>query len=247
MPPSSHSIISPAILYWGTPVVLISSENEDGTSNLAPMSSAWWLGRSCMLGLGASSKTAQNMLRTGQCVLNLPDDTMAGPVNLLADTTGVDPVPPGKLERNYRFVHDKWARAGLTPQPADFVRPARVLECPVQMECEVVEVNDMRKDLPDRTGLVKAIEVRVLRVHIFPALRMAGHPNRIDPDRWRPLIMSFQDFYGLRDGKVADSVLGRISEEKYRAFTKSGVKRLSGDDDDEIVARETFFERQVVL
>lgn len=37
----SHQI-EPAILYFGTPVVLIGSTNEDGSFNLAPMSSAWW-------------------------------------------------------------------------------------------------------------------------------------------------------------------------------------------------------------
>jgi hypothetical protein len=26
---------------------------------------------------------------------------------------------------------------------------------------------------------------------------MDGQPNRVDPDKWRPLIMSFQQFYGL--------------------------------------------------
>jgi flavin reductase (DIM6/NTAB) family NADH-FMN oxidoreductase RutF len=34
--------IEPAILYFGTPVVLIASTNEGGSFNLAPMSSAWW-------------------------------------------------------------------------------------------------------------------------------------------------------------------------------------------------------------
>ena len=45
------NIIEPAILYFGTPVVLIGSSNEDGSFNLAPMSSAWWVGWRCMLGL----------------------------------------------------------------------------------------------------------------------------------------------------------------------------------------------------
>ena len=39
-----HVTSEPGILYFGTPVVLISSVNEDGTYNLAPMSSAFWLG-----------------------------------------------------------------------------------------------------------------------------------------------------------------------------------------------------------
>lgn len=230
---ASHSVISPAILYVGTPVVVISSENEDGTCNLAPMSSAWWLGHSCVLGLDAESKTTSNILRTRQCVLNLPDDSQTAPVNALAGTTGSNPVSASKQSRHYVFVHDKWTRAGLTPQASDFVRPARVAQFPLQMECEVVDFNPLRKDLPDRMGLALAIEVRVLRVHIADHLRMPGHLNRVDPDRWRPLIMSFQEFFGLRDAKVAESVLGRVSEEKYRAWTRSDIKKLPGDDDDE--------------
>ena len=43
-----------------------------------------------------------------------------------------------------------------------------------------------------------------------------GERNRIDPDRWRPLIMSFQQFYGLTPDRLHDSTLARISEELYR-------------------------------
>lgn len=60
----THVTIDPAILCFGTPVVLISTQNEDGTANLAPMSSAWWLGWRCMLGLQTASKTPQNMIRS---------------------------------------------------------------------------------------------------------------------------------------------------------------------------------------
>lgn len=52
----------PGILYFGTPVVLISTVNEDGSHNLAPMSSVFWLGWRAMLGLAAQSKTPQNMI-----------------------------------------------------------------------------------------------------------------------------------------------------------------------------------------
>jgi flavin reductase (DIM6/NTAB) family NADH-FMN oxidoreductase RutF len=63
--------MEPSILYFGTSVVLLSTLNEDGTANLAPISSAWWLGWNCMLGLGAKGQTAQNLLREKECVLNL--------------------------------------------------------------------------------------------------------------------------------------------------------------------------------
>ena len=50
-----HRVIEPNILYFGTPVILISSLNEDGTPNLALMSSGWWLDQSCMLGMSTRS------------------------------------------------------------------------------------------------------------------------------------------------------------------------------------------------
>lgn len=64
-----HKTIEPTILYFGTPIALISTLNEDDTVNLAPMSSAWWLGWSCMLGLGSMGKTSDNLIRTRECVI----------------------------------------------------------------------------------------------------------------------------------------------------------------------------------
>src|SRR6476659_1189975 len=98
----SNIQIEPAILYFGTPVVLIGSTNEDGSFNLAPMSSAWWVGWRCMLGLASNSKTTENMLRTGECVLNLPSSELVGAVDRLARTTGSNPPPAGKIKRGYR-------------------------------------------------------------------------------------------------------------------------------------------------
>src|SRR6201996_3398016 len=129
-----HQITQPAILYFGTPVVLISTVNEDGSFNLAPMSSAWWLGQRCVLGLAVASKTTQNLIRTGECVLNLPSDAMAAAVDRIARTTGSDPVPHGKARRGYRFVGEKFATAGLTPIPSITVKAPRAAECPVQLE-----------------------------------------------------------------------------------------------------------------
>jgi hypothetical protein len=61
-----------------------------------------------------------------------------------------------------------------------------------------------------------AIEVRVTRVHAHPSIMMDGEPNRVDPDKWRPLIMSFQEFYGLTAEKLQRSELGQIPEQLYK-------------------------------
>lgn len=68
----THVSIDPAILYLGTPVVLLSTTNEDGTPNLAPISSAFWLGHTATLGLGLASHSLANLRRTRELVINLP-------------------------------------------------------------------------------------------------------------------------------------------------------------------------------
>lgn len=221
----SHTI-SPPIFYWGTPVVLITTENEDGTSNIAPMSSAWWLGNRCMLGLGAISQTTINLLRTKQCVLNLASDDMAGAVNALAKTTGSKEMPTAaegtgylyfKRMNGYKYVPDKFGHSGLTPVDSDLIRPPRIAECPAQMEAELKGVYEMVQDAEIK-GFV-ALEVKVLRTHVHGDICMSGHANRIDPDKWHPLIMSFQELYGLGRKKTSDSILAEINEERYRPFS----------------------------
>lgn len=132
-----HETIEPAILYLGTPVVLVSTVNEDGSPNLAPISSAFWLGWRGILGIGSRSKTAQNMIRTRECVLNMPSADLVGAVNDLAMTTGAYPVPPLKEWRGYRHEKDKFGLSGMTPVASEAVSPPRVLECPIQMEAQV--------------------------------------------------------------------------------------------------------------
>ena len=87
-----------------------------------------------MLGLGAKSQTAQNLLREGECVLNLPSTAQVEAVNRLARLTGANPVPSHKQAMGYRYEKDKFGRAGLTASPSALVRPPRIEQCPVQLE-----------------------------------------------------------------------------------------------------------------
>lgn len=220
-----HQTISPAIFYWGTPVVLITTENEDGSYNISPMSSAWWLGNRCMLGLNKVSQTTINILRTKECVLNLPSDGMKDAINALAYTTGAKDVSSAKPHtanyfkkmNGYKYIHDKFGHAGLTAQPSENIRPARIAECPAQMETELVGVHEMFQD-SDIKGFL-ALEVKILRTHVQQSIMMAGHKNRIDPDLWHPMIMNFRELYGLNPKKMVPSVLAQVSEEAFRPFS----------------------------
>lgn len=176
--------VEPSILHFGTPVVLICTENEDGTANLAPMSSAWWLGWRCMLGLSANSRTTENLLRTGSCVLNLPSVNDVAAVDRLARLTGSDPVPESKRARGYRHEARKFEATGLTPLASLTVAPPRVLECPAQhRRRRPVEGRPVghRGPYPSR-----------------PRRSRNSHGRPSKPDRSGqvvPLIMSFQKFW----------------------------------------------------
>ena len=209
-----HINVEPSILYLGTPVVLVSTLNEDGTVNVAPMSSAWWLGWNCMLGLGTNSQTACNLLREKECVLNLPSVNAVGAVNRLARLTGSISFSQWKKSVGYRYEKDKLGAAGLSVSPSVSVGAPRINECPIQLEA-VLESTRLFGTGPGATPKAYAFEVRIVGAHADDSILVQGRTNHIDSDKWRPLIMSFCRFYGLGP-EVSPSSLAEIQEEAYR-------------------------------
>ncbi|RKN47171.1 flavin reductase family protein [Streptomyces hoynatensis] len=183
-----HVAIRPPILYFGTPVVLLSTENEDGSANLAPMSSAWALGQVVVLGLGPGGQTARNLRSRPELVINLPAPGQWRAVERLAPLTGADPVPPHKTWA--RFERDKFGAAGLRPEPSVLVRPPRVAGCPLQLEARAEAVR------PDAAGDFVIVEARVLRVHADPRI-VVGDTQHVDPAAWRPLVYNFRHYFTL--------------------------------------------------
>ena len=211
-----HKRSLPEILYFGTPVVLISTCNEDGSYNIAPVSSVFWLGWRCVIGISALSKTTENIIRNKDCVLNLPSVNEASAVNRLALTTGSCKVPEGKRRKGYIYVKDKFSKASLTPKPSDTINAPRIMECPVQMEARLESIHPVGENNPNEKGKILTIEFKILRVHLEESIMMDGYDNRVDPDKWKPLIMSFQKFYGLGD-QVQNSKLAEIPEYLYHS------------------------------
>ena len=231
-----HKTIEPSILYFGTPVVLVSTLNQDGSLNVAPISSIWWLGWSCMIGLDCTSQTTENLKRTGECVLNMPSADLVDAVDRGARTTGRSSVPLHKKSLGYKYVKDKVGEMGLSTQNSLQVKPARIVECPVQLEAKVSDCrrfgeNNARMSIPSFS-----FELDILKVHVEETILMAnshldGKPDGdrdrnqyVDPDKWHPLIMSFRKFYTTND-YIHESRLNRGAEEMYAPWKKKGIKR----------------------
>jgi flavin reductase (DIM6/NTAB) family NADH-FMN oxidoreductase RutF len=191
--------IEPKILYFGTPVAIISSLNEDDTTNLAPMSSFWALGWTLMLGLLDETKTAENLARHPECVVNLPSPALWRNVEKLAPLTGKNPVPEIKAEQ-FHFEANKFSASELTSLASETVRPARVLECPVQMEARVHKLHRMSGEVLQRLGGGVAAEVEIVRVHATEDLVLGD--NYIDPAKWSPLLYSFRHYFQLAEHEL---------------------------------------------
>lgn len=219
----SHIAIEPAILYFGTPVVLISTLNPDGTTNIAPNSSVWWLGWSCMLGLDASSQTTENLIRTGECVLNLVSYADAGIVNTIAMTTGRKKVPPHKKMLGYHYEKNKHQLAEITELPSELVAPTRIQEPPIHLEATLSEHHQFASQDPRTAVPVSAFELRIRKVHIDPGL-LKPLSQKVDPDKWNPAIMNFREIYGLT-GKACESRLARRSENLYAPWKFGSLGR----------------------
>lgn len=181
-----HTTITPSVLYFGTPVALISTVNPDGSTNLSPISSLWALGTTYALGLGTEGHAISNIRRVPELVINLAEAAMVPAIERIAPTTGSDPVPPNKRTL-YRHEPDKWVVGGLSPVLSDTVAPQRVGESPVQMEAIAVDVSPVDVD-------AVIVQARITRVHVRDDLVQPG-TSYLDLDRWRPLYYTFRHYY----------------------------------------------------
>jgi len=192
---SEFVTVNPKILYFGTPVALVSSVNQDGSSNLAPISSFWVLGWTMTLGLLEDTKTLENLRTRPECVVNLPSPEMWRQVESLAPLTGRNPVPEDKKEK-FRFEHDKFQAGSFTRMPSETVSAPRVKECPVHMEAVVRKIHQLEGDPRlEKLGGGSAVEVEIRRVHVRPDFILKD--NYIDPNKWQPLVYNFRHYFGL--------------------------------------------------
>jgi flavin reductase (DIM6/NTAB) family NADH-FMN oxidoreductase RutF len=185
--------IEPNILYFGTPVALITTLDQSERPNIGPMSSVWALGWTLMLGLECSSKTYQNLIAQKECVINFPPASLFSQVEKIANLTGANPVPDYKIGR-YKYDPDKFASGGFTSIKSDLVHPPRIAECQFHLEAVLKNVLEIKDD-PKEASAVAAVEVRVIRIHADE--RLITSDEHINPQNWDPLIYNFRHYYGL--------------------------------------------------
>ena len=153
--PKAHHYLLGAV--GPRPICFASTMDENGTPNLAPFSffnvfssnppvavfSPSRSGRT-----GAHKDTYNNVKEVNEVVINLVDYAMVEQMSLASSP--------------YAPEVDEFIKSGLTPIPSETIRPFRVKESPVQLECKVIDV----KELGENGGAGNLIICKILKMHI---------------------------------------------------------------------------------
>lgn len=171
------AVVSPRPIAWVTTV------DELGRVNLAPYSFFNVFGANPPVVVfsatlrrdGSPKDSLRNVETTGQFVLNAATESLADAVNL----TGLE-LPHGQSEAEL---------AGLTLTPSELVLPPRVVESPVHLECELLEIRRYGEGAV-ATNLVIG-QVRL--IHIDDAVLDAQ--GQVDPEKLRTIGRLGGDWY----------------------------------------------------
>jgi flavin reductase (DIM6/NTAB) family NADH-FMN oxidoreductase RutF len=158
------------------PIAFVSSLDERGVRNLAPFSYFTAVSadppvvlfcpsvrrEDAQRGLAAHKDTLLNVIATREFVVNVVTEAIAEKMNVTSAQ-----VPPEV---------DEFELAGLTPLPSELVKPPRVAESPVQMECRLRRIIEV-SDRPAGGSIVLG---EVVRFHVREDL---VENYRIDPDK----------------------------------------------------------------
>ena len=153
--PKSHHYLLGAV--GPRPICFASTVDEKGQPNLAPFSFFNVFSSNPPIAVFSPSKsgrtgknkdTYNNVKKIKEVVINLVDYKMVEQMSLASS-----PYAPDVNE----FI-----KSGFTPVKSEKVKPFRVKEAPIQMECEVVEV----KELGDQGGAGNLVVCKILKMHI---------------------------------------------------------------------------------
>ncbi|MBI5916320.1 MAG: flavin reductase family protein [Bacteroidetes bacterium] len=181
------------------PIAFVSTVDKDGNANLAPYSFFNAFSSNPPIFIFSSNRRGTN---------NTVKDTLSN----------VREVPEVVINAvNYNIVRqmavasaqfpkgvDEFKKSGLTPVPSDLVRPFRVGESPVNMECKVTDIIT----LGDQGGAGHLIICEMLRMHILEDV--LDERGRILPDKLDLMGRIGRSYYVRASGSALHTIVQAI-------------------------------------
>ncbi len=171
------------------PICFASTVDSKGNSNLSPFSFFNVFGSNPPTLVFSPSRrvrdntikhTLENIRETGEVVINVVNFEMVQQMSLSSC--------------EYPKGVDEFIKAGFTKLPSELVKPWRVAQSPVQMECRVEQVIETGTE----GGAGNLIICRVLMMHLDDAILNAD--NKIDPHKIDLVARMGADYYCRASG-----------------------------------------------
>ena len=183
------------------PIAFASTIDADGVMNLAPYSFFNAFSSNPPIVIFSSNRRGEN--NTTKDTLHNIEQTMEVVINVVSH----DIVRQMALASiDYPPQVSEFEKAGFTPVASELVRPFRVKESPVQMECKVERIIS----LGDGPGAGNLIVCHVVMMHIDE--RVLDAQNRIDPHKIDLVGRMGRAYYTRASGEAIETILQPVHE-----------------------------------
>ncbi len=196
--PKAHHYLLSAV--GPRPICFASTMDEKDRPNLAPFSFFNVFSSNPPIAIFSPSRsgrtgehkdTFNNVQKVKQVVINLVDYKMVEQMSLASS-----PYPPET---------DEFIKSGFTPLKSELIKPYRVKESPVQMECEVIEI----KELGQKGGAGNLVICKILKMHI--AEELLNDDQMIDQEKINLVARMGGDWYCKADSNSMFEIKKPIS------------------------------------
>lgn len=197
--PDMHQFLLGAVA--PRPIAFASTIDKDGNPNIAPYSFFNAFSSNPPILIFSSNRrvadnttkdTLHNIEETGEVVINVVSYSIVRQM-VVASVS----FPPGVSE---------FEKSGLTPMASDLVKPFRIKESPVHMECKVREIIK----LGDEGGAGNLILCDVVRMHIDEKV-LDG--NRINPHKIDLMGRMGRAYYTRASGMAIHTIIQSVTQE----------------------------------
>lgn len=211
------------------PIALVSTINEDGQPNLAPYSFYNAFSSNPPIIVFSSNRRLKdnttkdslyNIKQNGEVVINAVNHAIVHQMTI------------SSIE--YPSDVSEFGKSGLTPIPSEDIRPFRVKESPVQMECKMQEIIS----LGDKGGAGHLIICKVLKIHV--AEKVLDPDGKINPHKIDLMGRMGRAFYVRASGEAISTILQPVNQigigyqqlplsaRQSKILTGNDLGRLSG-------------------
>jgi flavin reductase (DIM6/NTAB) family NADH-FMN oxidoreductase RutF len=173
------------------PICFASTIDKDGNANLAPFSFFNVFGSKPPICIFSPARrvrdntikhTLENVYETKEVVINVVNYNIVQQTNLASC--------------EYPKGVDEFVKAGFTPVKSDLVKPFRVKESPVQLECKLLQVIETGKE----GGAANLIICEVVCMHIDD--NVLDEHGKIDPNKIDLVARMGADYYCRASGSA---------------------------------------------